>query len=300
MTASAPFSSSHPALHPDVVKIRLEALYVYPIKSCGGQSVPEALVIETGLEFDRAWMLVDPQGRYMTQRELPRMALISTQFRHGQLVLRAPGMLALHVELDRVDSDQPMRVKIWGDEVSAFDMGDLARQWFSDFLGQPVRLVRFDPAWKRISDREWTGDIEAETAFADGFALLVISQASMDALNQRLLSVGEPAVTVQRFRPNLMISGLEAHQEDELDELRFVTPDGVIRLKLVKPCSRCSIPDIDPLTGEEGRQPNDMLATYRSNPRLGGAVTFGMNAIVLEGIEWLLKAGAEGTALYRF
>jgi uncharacterized protein YcbX len=280
--------------------IRLSQLNIYPIKSCGGVSPSEALLIETGLEFDRAWMLVDPRGVHVTQRTVPRMALVSTQFRHGQLVLRAPGMLALHVELDKVAATEPMRVMVWRDEVSAYDMGDLARQWFTDFLGTPVQLVRFDPDQKRISDRAWTGDIEAETAFADGFAVLVVSQASLDALNGRLATLGEPAVTLQRFRPNIVLDGLEAHQEDELDELRFETQDGLVRLKLVKPCTRCVMPNIDPLTAEMGDQPNDVLATYRGNPLMGGAVTFGMNAIVVEGVDCLLKTGMLGGATYKF
>lgn len=296
MTETAPVHTRH---HGDV-DIRISELFVYPIKSCGGQAPSEALVIETGFELDRAWMLVDPDGVHVTQRTAPRMALISTRFRLGQLVLRAPGMLALHLELDRVGATEPMPVKIWRDEVSAYDMGELAQEWFSKFLGIPVRLVRFDPEQKRIADPKWTGGIEAQAAFSDAFPLLVVSQASMDALNERLLATGESAVTVQRFRPNLVLTGLDSHQEDELDELRFETDEGPIVLKLVKPCTRCSMPNVDPLTGEEGDQPNQMLATYRSDPRMDGAVTFGMNAIVVDGIERLLKVGAAGTASYRF
>ena len=121
----------------------ITSLVVYPIKSCAGVAVQEALLIDTGLEFDRAWMVVDDKGEFLTQRELPRMALIQPQLKHYEMVLRAPGMLALHVKLDEVEA--PVRVRVWDDDVAAFDMGAIAAQWFTDFLGVCCRLVRYDP-----------------------------------------------------------------------------------------------------------------------------------------------------------
>jgi uncharacterized protein YcbX len=151
------------------IEVRIAGLHVHPIKSCGGIAVPEALVIETGFEFDRAWMVVDEAGRLVTQRELPRMALIQPTLKHHDMVLRAPGMLALHIALDTVEL--PVQVTVWNDTVKAYDMGDLAAQWFSDFLGAyrggKLRLARFDPEQRRLSDPRWTGPIEAENAFAD-------------------------------------------------------------------------------------------------------------------------------------
>ena len=278
----------------DEQSVTVSALNVYPIKSCAGVSVTEALLIETGLEFDRAWMVVDAQGSFVTQRELPRMALIQPTLKHLEVVLRAPGMLALHLAIDGVE--EPVRVKVWNDEVAAYDMGDLAAQWFSDFLGQPLRLVRFDPEQKRLSNKTWTGDIDAEVAFNDGFSILVISEASLAELNRKL----KVPVTMARFRPNLVLSGLDAHGEDHLDEIRIDTPEGPVRLKLVKPCARCPIPNVDPLTGEPGVEPGDTLSTYRADARLDGAITFGMNAVIVEGIECGLRVGQSGRATYRF
>lgn len=278
----------------DEQSVTVSALNVYPIKSCAGVSVTEALLIETGLEFDRAWMVVDAQGSFVTQRELPRMALIQPTLKHLEVVLRAPGMLALHLAIDGVE--EPVRVKVWNDEVAAYDMGDLAAQWFSDFLGQPLRLVRFDPEQKRLSNKTWTGDIDAEVAFNDGFSILVISEASLAELNRKL----KVPVTMARFRPNLVLSGLDAHGEDHLDEIRIDTPGGPVRLKLVKPCARCPIPNVDPLTGEPGVEPGDTLSTYRADARLDGAITFGMNAVIVEGIECGLRVGQSGRATYRF
>ena len=280
------------------IDIRLESLHLYPIKSCAGVAPGEALMIESGLELDRAWMVVDEQGEFVTQREQPRLVLVQPTLRHSDMVLRAPGMLALHVALDTVE--KPARVRVWGDDVAAFDMGDLAAQWFSDFLGSRLRLVRFDPEQRRLSERRWTGSVEAENAFSDGFPLLVASSASMAEMNRRLAAQGETAITMARFRPNLVLEGLDAHGEDHLDEISLESADGVIRLKLVKPCARCSIPDVDPITAEQGHAVTDALAAYRADARLNGALTFGMNAVILEGIERVLRVGAAGHASYRF
>ena len=280
------------------VELRIHSLHVYPVKSCAGVDLGESLLVETGLEFDRAWMVVDAQRRFVTQRELPRLALVRTTLRHSELVLRASGMLALHLALDAVE--QPLRATIWDDEVAAYDMGDLSAQWFSDLLGQPLRLLRFDPEQKRLSNRRWTGDIDAENAFSDGFPILVASTASLAELNRRLALAGAAPVTMQRFRPNLVIDGIDAHGEDHLDQIDFATPDGPVRLKLVKPCARCPIPDIDPATAERGHAVGDALAGYRADVRLGGAITFGMNAVIVEGFERVLRVGQEGSADYRF
>ena len=278
--------------------VSVASLHVYPIKSCGGIALTEALLIETGIEFDRAWMVVDPAGLCVTQRELPRMALIQSTLKHSEMVLRAPGMLALHVALDRVEA--PVRATVWSDEVAAYDMGDLCAQWLGDFLGRPLRLVRFDPEHKRLADRVWTGDIEAETSFVDGFPILVSSVAALGEVNRRLRSQGLPDVTMARFRPNLVLDGLDAHGEDSLDEIAFDTDDGPVRLRLVQPCARCPIPDIDPLTAEPGHAVGDTLAGYRADVRLGGKITFGMNAVIVEGIERVLRVGMAGSATFRF
>lgn len=288
------------------VAVTLRSVHVYPVKSCAGVALDESLLIETGLEFDRAWMVVDAAGRFVSQRELPRMALIRTTLKHTELVLRAPGMLALHLALDAVEA--PRQVTVWNDTVAAYDMGELAAQWFSDFLAAPgrsdvkfpLRLARFDPEQKRLSSKQWSGDIDAENAFSDGFPLLVVSQASLDELNERLARKGVAAMTMARFRPNLVLDGLDAHGEDFLDEIRFDTPEGPVRLRLVKPCPRCPIPNVDPETGEPGHEPGDTLSTYRADERLDGKITFGMNAVIVEGIECGLRSGLAGSASIRF
>jgi uncharacterized protein len=281
--------------HPDL--LRISQLFIHPIKSCGGIAVQEATLIETGFEYDREWMVVDAQGEFVSQRELPRMALIQPTLRTSDLLLRAPGMLALHLALDAVEG--ACRVRVWDDTLDAFDMGDLAAQWFSDFLGQRVRLARFDPDARRLASREWTGEHQARTAFSDGFPLLVASTASLAELNRRLAAAGQDAVTMQRFRPNIVIEGIaDAHGEDFIDTLSI--DDGAVVLKLVKPCGRCTIPDVNPASAEKGHAVADAMAAYRAEPRIGGALAFGQNAIVVAGFDGRVRVGARVQATLAF
>jgi len=276
----------------------LAAIGLHPVKSCGALAPRQALLTETGLDLDREWMVVDPHGEMLTQREHPRMALIRPTLRLSDLLLKAPGMLGLHLSLEAVES--PTRVRVWDDIVKAWDMGSLAAQWFTDFLGTPARLVRFDPDERRLADRRWTGEHEAPTAFADGFPLLVSSTASLAELNQRLADGGHAPVGHDRFRANLVLDGLTAFDEDHVDELLIDADGGPVRLKFVKPCSRCQIPNVDPASAGTGAEPGATLAAFRADARVGGAVTFGMNAIVLDGVGRTLRVGQTARATLKF
>ncbi len=278
--------------------LSLASLHLYPIKSCAGIAVDDALVIETGLELDRAWMVVDEHGVFVTQRVLPRMVLVRPTLRESDLVLRAPGMLPLHLLLDTVEA--PTEARVWNDTVRAYDMGALAAQWFSDFLGRRLRLLRFDPEQQRLSDPGRSRGVAAENAFSDAFPLLVTSTASLAALNERLAAQGAGPVTLERLRPNLVLDGLDAHGEDHLDEIVFDTDDGPIRIRIADACTRCSVPDVDPASGEAGHAVGDALAAYRADARKGGAITFGMNAMIVEGVDRVLRRGLRGRASLRF
>ena len=269
---------------------RIARLFVYPVKSCAGVEVREAVLTETGLDLDRAWMVVDAQGRFVTQRQLPRMALVRPQIRHSEVVLRAPGMLALHLSIDSVE--EPVKVRVWEDEVAAYDMGAVAAQWFTDFLGQPLRLVRFDPDERRLSNARWTGDAEALNQFSDGFPLLVLGEAALDELNRRLAAAGHAPVGIERFRPNIVLAGLPAHEEDRLPRLTIAAGEPV-QLRLVKPCGRCPIPNVDPATGEVSPHVLATLMQYRRNELIAGKAAFGMNAIVVRGLEQTLRVGQQ-------
>ncbi len=305
---------------------RIERLFIYPIKSCAGIELQEAVLLDTGLDLDRAWMVVDASGDFVSQRELPRMALIQPQLKGDNMILRAPGMLALHIRIDAVE--QPATVTVWDDTVPAFDMGDMAAQWFTDFLsltpaGLPApnakkyRLTRFDPDYKRPSSSKWTQGLPAQTQFADGFALLVASQASLDLLNTKLTAAGHSAVTMARFRPNIVLSGGDAHDEDRVtdwhvlpdpaDGLAGVANDSAtesaaapVVLRPVKPCARCPIPNVNPATATSSPEVGDMLQTYRQDARVGGGITFGMNAIIVSGADATLRVGQRVGANFGF
>ena len=290
----------------------ISELHSYPIKSCGGQPASEALLIETGFELDRAWMVVDESGRFVTQREHPRMALISTVTKTDELIVSAPGMQKLYVPIG--EAGPAANVTVWNDAVSAFDMGDLAAQWFSDFINEDparthakvmLRLVRFDPAFERKSDPRWASlDSFAVSQFSDGYALLITSQASLDLLNTNLAKQGKSAVTMNRFRPNIVLTGIEAHEEDLIDTLTIETDDGHVTLKLCKPCARCPIPNIDPVTAISHPAVADTLQQYRQNPLLDGAITFGVNAYVVrpdnQAINFSLRVGQKVSATLKF
>lgn len=276
----------------------LHALHVYPLKSCAGIAPREGVLVETGLDLDRAWMVVDDAGRFISQRVEPRLALVEPTVRSSDLRLRAPGMLALHLSLDSVEA--ATSATVWNDTVKAYDMGALAAQWFSDYLGRSVRLVRFDPEQQRRCDVRWTGEAEAECAFADAFPLLVASTASLAELNRRLAAGGAAAVDMRRFRPNIVLDGIDAHDEDHIQQLHIDTAEGPVLLKFVKPCVRCTIPDVDPDSADTGHAVADTLAGYRSDPRVDGGVTFGMNAIVIEGFDAVLRVGQTARASFGF
>ena len=297
-----------------MVHARIDRLFIYPVKSCAGIEMTDVVLYDTGLDLDRAWMVVDADGVFVSQREYPRMALIQPQIKRGELVLRAPGMLALHVSIDAVEA--AARVEVWDDQVPAFDMGDIASQWFTDFLslsaeGLPTanapqfRLVRFDPDHNRLASKKWTSGADAPVQFADGFPLLVISTASLDGLNDRLAASGQAAIRIERFRPNLVLSGVEAHDEDRLQHITISASDeknepvSVVLLPC-KPCARCSIPNVNPADATTAPWVGDTLQTYRANAQMDGAVTFGMNAIIQSGVGASLRVGQTVTGEFNF
>jgi uncharacterized protein YcbX len=244
----------------------LSGLYVYPIKSCAGISITSAELTTTGLLHDRRWMLVDEAGGFMSQRAHPRMALISTHLSDGRLIVGAPGMPDLPVPLQRQDGNL-IDVEVWGDVNKGELVGEGADRWFSEFLRFPSRLVRKPDDDPRPVDSIYaqSGD---QTSFADGFAFLLISEASLDDLNGRL----EGPLPMNRFRPNFVVEGCDAYAEDRWGRLHI----GGIPFRVAEGCSRCAITTTDQETGKRGKEPLRTLATYR---KTGGEVYFGRNLI---------------------
>ncbi|WP_321801712.1 MOSC domain-containing protein [Caballeronia sp. J97] len=284
----------------------LNELFVYPIKSCAGISLRRATLFETGLEYDRHWMVTDPAGGMFTQRAHSRMALIETAFDGDELVIDAPGMPTLRTPLraEALADAKPIRATVWRDTVDALDTGEHTAQWFSAFLGIAARLARFAPTARRDVTDEWTAPHSTHTRFADQFPLLVVGQASLDDLNARLSIKGAPGIAANRFRPNLVIGGLDAYEEDFVGDMQIRAPGRDVQLRLVKLCTRCPIPSIDQDTGAPNpawpHEPLDTMSAYRGSDQFDGALTFGKNAIILEGDGVALEVGQKVEAEIEF
>lgn len=240
------------------------------MKSCGAVELVESEVEVRGLEHDRRWMIVDEAGRFLTQREVPQLATIRPYIGEDTLELRC-GDARLDVPLHPHEG-RPMRVQIWRDEVNALCAGELADDWLRDVLGLDARLVWMPDDAHREVDARFAHDGEI-TSFADGFPFLVLSSASVDDLNDRILQNGGETVGAARFRSNFLVAGAAAYEEDSWARFRI----GECEFEVVKPCSRCVIPTLDQTTGEKtGAEPLRTLATYRAQ---NGKVFFAQNAL---------------------
>jgi uncharacterized protein YcbX len=268
---------------------RIAALYVYPVKSCRGIQVAAAAMTGRGFAHDREWMIVDANGRFLSQREVPALALIRTALSADALELMASSGSTLSVPFDRPGARR--EVTVWRDTMPAIDQGAEAASWLLGLLGREVRLVRFDSAIRRACNRAYVGESGAHTGFADAYPLLVISEASLADLNTRLAS----PLPMNRFRPNVVLADCEAYDEDHIDEIAA----GTIRMKLVKPCTRCQITTTDQETGIRESEPLTTLAAYRMNAALEG-VTFGVNAIPTAGLGATLSVGDRANCTLRF
>ncbi|MEQ1581093.1 MAG: MOSC N-terminal beta barrel domain-containing protein [Steroidobacteraceae bacterium] len=271
------------------MSITLTGLCIYPVKSCRGIEVPHARLTATGLDHDREWMIVTPAGRFVTQREEPRLALINTWLDDEGLQIELPGAGELFIPFNT--KGEATTATVWNDRCGAFDMGAQAADLLAAYLGTPHRLVRFNPAGRRTSNPEWTGERQALNQFSDGFPLLAVSEASLAHLNQKL-----PApLPMNRFRPNLVFSGLDPYGEDAVSKLT----DGAVTLQAVKPCTRCKITTIDQKTGiASGTEPLSTLRSYRLSKHPLG-VLFGQNMIPLDGIGEMLGIGQTFTPTWR-
>jgi uncharacterized protein len=245
--------------------VRLSGLFIYPIKACSGIALERAAVVERGLELDRRYMLIDRAGRFVSQREVPRLCLVEPVLDGSRLVLSAPGQSTLALPQALHDGG-PVTCQVWDDIGTALCHGDGSR-WFSDFLNDDVRLVYMPDSERRGVNpkRGRSGDI---VSFADAYPLLVISEASLGDLNARL----DQPLEMRRFRPNLVLADCEPFAEDGFTTLTI----GEVSFRAVKRCDRCSVTTVDPTTGIRGKEPLRTLAQYRLED---DKVWFGMNLI---------------------
>ena len=256
--------------------MHISGLHIYPVKSLGGISVSAAKLDPLGFEGDRRFMVVDSTRRFLTQRTLPRMALIRTHLTARSLLLSASGAAPLTIPRASDSNARRLTVSVWRSEnLQAEDCGDAPAAWLEQFLGVPCRLVRAGEQFVRRLDKpgkERAGDL---LSFQDGFPLLVISEASLANLNDHLAAEGQETVPMDRFRPNVVISGCAAFAEDGWPRISI----GGIVLRAGGPCSRCLVTATDQDTAERGREPLRTLATYRRDERESSDVNFGQNFI---------------------
>ena len=258
----------------------LTGLFVYPVKSMRGIPYPQARVSATGLQWDRQWMVVDDKGTFLSQRTHPRLARIVPEITSEALLLNAAGMPTLRVALSTSGDEVPVRV--WKDACVGVEQGTVAHEWVSRILGRPVRLVRVAAGMQRAANREFAGGVPAPLGFPDGYPMLVCNEASLEDLNQRLPG----PLPMERFRPNLVVSGLPAWAEDHIDTLTV----GPVTLRLVKPCTRCVVPSLDHRTGEPSIDPLPELRKFRFSKALRG-IMFGENAVIVAGEGAVLARG---------
>jgi hypothetical protein len=252
----------------------LSGLFIYPVKGLKGVALEEARCTDRGLENDRRFMVVDAAGGFLTQRAHPKMATVWTGIAGDTLALSAPDVDEVGVPLHPVDGE-PMRVQVWSSTCDALAVSRDADAWLSAYLGLDCRLVHMPDDSERYSNARYAGRGK-RVGFADGYAYLATTEASLADLNARLAARGHPALPMNRFRPNLVVSGGAAFAEDRWEELRV----GSAVLAAAKPCGRCEVTTTDQATGEvRGPEPLATLSTYRASREFG--VMFGMNLVTV-------------------
>jgi hypothetical protein len=257
--------------------IQLSNLTYYPIKACRGFDLAESRVERMGLANDRRMMVVTPEGDFLTQREHPKLALITPALKNDSVTLSAPNFDSIHFSIQK--SGVPTSVNIWKSSgVSAIDQGDESAQWLSDWLGVSVRLVHVDERIKRKLNPDYAVSAEDHTGFADGYPILIISEESLRDLNSKLGT----ALPMNRFRPNLVVQNCVPFAEDTWKRIRI----GDVEMALVKPCPRCVVTTTDQDTLEKNKEPLKTLSKYRTQ---NGGAMFGMNVIPLN--EGEIKVG---------
>ncbi|GAB3560362.1 MOSC domain-containing protein [Spirosoma fluminis] len=271
----------------------ISELRIYPIKSLGGISVTEAVVEEKGLQYDRRFMLVQPSAEgddswtFITQRTNHHMALIDVAIEGDTLRVwhrdTPDDVLELPLTGPTTDNDDVLRVTIWDSKgVPAVSVSSAVDRWFTKTLGIDCRLVFMPSTTRREVDLAYARQHDV-VSFADGYPFLLIGQASLDYLNQRL-PVDSPRMSMTRFRPNIIVSGTSPYDEDAWDQFRVED----MNFYGVKPCARCVLTTIDPATGKKGSEPLKTLATYRQWKH---KILFGQNVLPATNARGVLRVG---------
>ncbi|WP_020527826.1 MOSC domain-containing protein [Flexithrix dorotheae] len=256
--------------------IQLTEINIYPVKSLAGISIKESILEDTGLQYDRRWMLVDENGRFLSQRKHPKMALAKTRIISDQLIISVKDFGELNID-KKLQTGEKTTVEVWDDHCEAVFLSDQYDQWFSEFLDFKCRLVYMPNDSNRIVDTRYNPDGKI-VSFADGYPNLLISEASLADLNTRL----DSPVPMNRFRPNLVVNGTLPYAEDSWDKIKI----GEIDFTVAKPCARCVLTTIDQENGQKGKEPLKTLSSYRKKDK---KIYFGQN--LLHANNGILKLG---------
>ena len=254
--------------------MHIRDIYIYPVKSLGGIRVTTSRALERGFYFDRRWMLTDESGTFITQRVYHQLALLKTEITDTGILVsnRSKPKESVAVPFNLL-SEETIKVSVWDDTIEALHVDNSVDEWFSDFLKLNCKLVYLPESGERPVDRRYADNNE-QVSFADAFPYLLITQASLDDLNERL----DVPVPMDRFRPNLVIAGASAFEEDNWKEVRI----GEVHFKVAKPCARCVMTTVDQQSGVKGKEPLYTLSKYR---KVNNKILFGQNLIALnEGI----------------
>jgi uncharacterized protein YcbX len=267
--------------------VHVSALHLHPVKSLRGCAVESVVIDRRGIAGDRRFLVTDPAGRFLTQRTLPRMALVATRLDDLELTLEATGHGMIRVARASQPDAPRAKVSVWSSEgLIAEDCGDAAAGWLSDFLGTQCRLVRAGEDFTRPV-RKVPADIPgAEVGFADAYPGLLLTEASWADLNDRLRARGEEPVPMDRFRPNLVVAGAAPYAEDNWTRVRI----GSVMFRSAGPCARCLVTTTDQATAERGPEPLRTLAGYRRDARKPEEVNFGQN-VIPEGTTGVIRVG---------
>lgn len=249
------------------MKFRVSELWVYPIKSLGGIQVSEAKVTDRGFLHDRRWMLIDEQGKFLSQREHASLALLQVGFRNEGLSVFVKNKPQWKIEIPFLETAENLQVQIWEDTCRAWLYPNFINEFFSEYLHRKARLVYMPDDSHRKVDGKYAQNEEI-TSFADGYPFLLIGQSSLNDLNSKL---SEP-LPMNRFRPNIVFEGGEAFVEDSWKEFQI----GQIDFFCVKPCARCVVTTISQENAKQGKEPLKTLSTYR---KFGNKILFGQNLL---------------------
>ncbi len=261
-------------------KLHLSQLFIYPIKSLGGIALEQGYIGKRGLEHDREWMLIDQDGTFISQRKYPQLALLQTSMADGSITVQQKQNPKQRISFSLAEQlDTPIAVTIWDDHCTGLEVNTSVSEWFSDCLQMNARLVKMSSLEKRKVDQRYARH-EETVGFADAYPSLIIAQSSLDLLNTKL---AQP-IGMERFRPNLVFTGGDAHLEDEINEFSV----GEVQFYSAKPCTRCVMITVDQQTGETGQEPLKTLSSYR---KFGQKILFGQNIIHTN--QGLLRIGDE-------